>query len=43
VPSSEQLAALGEFLAIPSVSLEGGPAMAEAAAWVAALYLGPAS
>jgi acetylornithine deacetylase/succinyl-diaminopimelate desuccinylase-like protein len=36
VPSSEQLAELAEFLAIPSISLEGGPAMADAAAWVAA-------
>jgi acetylornithine deacetylase/succinyl-diaminopimelate desuccinylase-like protein len=36
VPSSEQLAALGEFLAIPSVSLEGGPPMRAAAEWVAA-------
>jgi acetylornithine deacetylase/succinyl-diaminopimelate desuccinylase-like protein len=36
VPSSEQLAALGEFLAIPSVSLEGGAPMAAAAEWVAA-------
>jgi acetylornithine deacetylase/succinyl-diaminopimelate desuccinylase-like protein len=36
VPSSEQLAALGEFLAIPSVSLEGGAPMRAAAEWVAA-------
>jgi acetylornithine deacetylase/succinyl-diaminopimelate desuccinylase-like protein len=36
VPSSEQIAELASFLAIPSVSLEGGPAMAEAADWVAA-------
>jgi acetylornithine deacetylase/succinyl-diaminopimelate desuccinylase-like protein len=36
VPSSEQLAALGEFLAIPSVSLDGGPPMRAAAEWVAA-------
>ena len=36
MPSSEQLAELASFLAIPSVSLEGGPAMAEAVEWVAA-------
>jgi acetylornithine deacetylase/succinyl-diaminopimelate desuccinylase-like protein len=36
VPSSEQLAALGEFLAIPSVSLEGGAPTRAAAEWVAA-------
>jgi acetylornithine deacetylase/succinyl-diaminopimelate desuccinylase-like protein len=36
VPSSEQLGALCEFLAIPSVSLEGGPPMRAAAEWVAA-------
>jgi acetylornithine deacetylase/succinyl-diaminopimelate desuccinylase-like protein len=36
VPSSEQLAELAEFLAIPSVSLHGGPPMAAAAEWVAA-------
>ena len=35
MPSSEQLAALGEFLAIPSVSLEGGAPMRAAAEWVA--------
>jgi acetylornithine deacetylase/succinyl-diaminopimelate desuccinylase-like protein len=36
VPSSEQLAELSEFLAIPSVSLDGGPPMRAAAEWVAA-------
>jgi acetylornithine deacetylase/succinyl-diaminopimelate desuccinylase-like protein len=36
VPSSEQLAELAEFLAIPSVSLDGGPPMRAAAEWVAA-------
>jgi acetylornithine deacetylase/succinyl-diaminopimelate desuccinylase-like protein len=36
VPSSEQLAALSELLAIPSVSLEGGAPMRAAAEWVAA-------
>jgi acetylornithine deacetylase/succinyl-diaminopimelate desuccinylase-like protein len=36
VPSSEQIAELSEFLAIPSVSLEGGAPMRAAAEWVAA-------
>jgi acetylornithine deacetylase/succinyl-diaminopimelate desuccinylase-like protein len=36
VPSSEQIRELSEFLAIPSVSLDGGPAMRAAAEWVAA-------
>jgi acetylornithine deacetylase/succinyl-diaminopimelate desuccinylase-like protein len=36
VPSSEQIAELAGFLAIPSVSLEGGAPMAAAAEWVAA-------
>jgi acetylornithine deacetylase/succinyl-diaminopimelate desuccinylase-like protein len=36
VPSSEQIAELSEFLAIPSVSLDGGPPMRAAAEWVAA-------
>ncbi|MDX6666717.1 MAG: hypothetical protein QOK04_97, partial [Solirubrobacteraceae bacterium] len=36
MPSSEQIQELSEFLAIPSVSLDGGAPMRAAAEWVAA-------